>query len=236
MHMTRKYSDGEFQSSKSRDPLKLECEHCRETFFKKKHEIQKYLALMRDGITPRNQLKYCSKECSVIKQRTGCYVECKRCNKPHYRQLSHIVKNNFCSNSCSAQYNNEHRTGGFNRSKVEIWIEDQIKTLFPSIEVEFNSRKIIGLELDLFFPTLKVAIELNGIIHYKPIFGEVKLRGIKMKDERKIKLCSDLGITLHVIDISHQSKFTIESSDVFLGSIKNILKEKMGDIRELNPR
>lgn len=49
------------------------------------------------------------------------------------------------------------------------------------------------------FPSLNLAIEINGIFHRKPIFGEKKLKNVKKRDLEKKKLCKEFGIELHVI-------------------------------------
>ena len=36
-------------------------------------------------------------------------------------------------------------------------------------------KSVINSELDFYFPNLKLAIEINGPLHYKPIYGKDKL-------------------------------------------------------------
>ena len=78
------------------------CDKCGEFGCKPRKDI--YIALQR------NQKKlFCSKACSHIKSETLC--KCETCNKKFYKKNREIERsaNNFCSHTCSAQYNNEKR-------------------------------------------------------------------------------------------------------------------------------
>lgn len=70
----------------------------------------------------------------------------------------------------------------------------------------FNSKTIIGTELDVYFPTLRLAVELNGIFHYNPIYGTDKLIRIQQNDKQKEIRCHELGIEMIVIDTSKCTK------------------------------
>ena len=56
-----------------------------------------------------------------------------------------------------------------------------------------------GLEVDVAIPSLKLAIEWNGAVHFKPIYGTTKLKKIKQKDTEKLKIASNKDINLIVI-------------------------------------
>jgi len=71
-----------------------------------------------------------------------------------------------------------------------------------------NSKEEIGSELDFYFPELKFAIELNGIFHYEPIYGEDKLERIQDNDKQKMLMCYEKGIELAIIDSSHIKNLT----------------------------
>ena len=89
------------------------------------------------------------------------------------------TKNNFCSKSCAAIFNNKNKEYGIRRSKIEVLIEDMIKSDFPNISFSCNNKSIIESELDFYFPELKIAIQINGPTHYKPIYGQEKFVQIK---------------------------------------------------------
>jgi hypothetical protein len=64
-----------------------------------------------------------------------------------------------------------------------------------------------GLEVDIVIPRLKLAIELNGPIHYFPLFGDQKLAKIKAADISKQIEIQAIGYNLLVIDISAYGYF-----------------------------
>ena len=108
-------------------------------------------------------------------------VTCKNCNKIFKKYLKEIKRysNNFCSKSCSAIYNNKHKTTGFRVSKLEIYLQENLK----GYNFDFNNRSIYdGLKLDIYIDKLKLAFEINGIVHYKPIYGKEKFDKIVKKD------------------------------------------------------
>ena len=78
--------------------------------------------------------------------------------------------NFFCSSSCAATYNNKHKKYGIRCSKFEIAVQSLLREEFPELIFDFNQKNAVGSELDIFCPTLKLAFEINGIFHYKPIF------------------------------------------------------------------
>ena len=124
--MIQCFSQLQFNYSKSRDLLPIKCKQCNKIFYKPKNQIQRVLF----GIN-KNRLKYCSKKCQNTSKIKKIIVECKQCNKKFDKQLNQIKKskNNFCSKSCAAIYNNAHKKIGTRRSKLEIWIEKQLINL-----------------------------------------------------------------------------------------------------------
>jgi hypothetical protein len=127
--------------------------------------------------------------------------------------------------SCAATYNNQHKTIGSRRSKLEFWLEEKLKSSYPQLNLIFNEKHMIGSELDIFIPELCLAFELNGIFHYKPIYGEEKLSQIQNNDLAKAKACCNIGINLHVIDTSSQNRFKQSTSDEYLTIIKKAINE-----------
>jgi len=80
--------------------------------------------------------------------------------------------------------------------------------------------------LDIYIPSLNVAIELNGIFHYEPIYGVDKLGKIQDNDISKSKACIDNQIDLCTIDTSGQKYFKPKTSQKYLDIITNIIKER----------
>lgn len=110
----------------------------------------------------------------------------------------------FCSHACEMFWRQQHDPPKqHRRSKLEIYLEATIRQTFPNLTLLCNDRQFLnGLELDFYFPELRFAIELNGIVHYEPIYGPESFEKVHKRDEQKILLCAELGIELAVIDSS----------------------------------
>jgi hypothetical protein len=130
--------------------------------------------------------------------------------------------------SCSGTYNNTHKTHGTRRSKLEVWLEQQLIALYPSLEFHFNRKDAINAELDIYVPSLKLAFELNGLFHYEPIFGATKLAQIQTNDERKYQACIERDIELCLIDVSALKKFKEKRAITFLIVIQDVIQRKFG--------
>lgn len=106
---------------------------------------------------------------------------------------------------------------------MEAWLEQELRIRFPSHVFRCNSR-LFGAEFDFYFPELCLAVEINGVHHYRAIHGASKLRCIQMCDAKKIALCSERGITLHVVDISSVQNFSPALGSPYLKSIVSIIE------------
>lgn len=207
----------------------LECPQCHNMFVRSKHVIQSKFG-------PYNKIKtiYCSHKCACEAKITLQQVQCLQCKTDFYKKQNQVIKftNHFCSHSCSAKYNNTHKTKGNRRSKLEIWLESELKILYPNYIIEFNNKKAINSELDIYIPSLNLAFELNGIFHYEPIYGPDKLNLIQNNDSRKFQACLECNIELVIIDVSNQKYFKISTSQKYLSIIKNIISNKIGAIND----
>lgn len=56
-----------------------------------------------------------------------------------------------------------------------------------------------GFEADIAIPSLQLAIEWNGIVHFKPIWGEEKLQKIQDRDSQKKAIAISKNINLIVV-------------------------------------
>lgn len=210
-------------SFKSRELVPLLCPICQQVFQLSKNQIQSKIF----GIFNKRITLFCSRECKNH-QRTqqGTIIHnCSNCNKIISKKLNQTkkTKNHFCSHSCSASYNNTHKTKGIRRSKLEIYLESQLTTKYPNLNILFNSKEAINSELDIFIPSLKLAFELNGIFHYEPIYGTEKLASIQNNDTRKFQACLEKGIELCIIDTSSQKYFKENTAKKFLEIIISII-------------
>lgn len=166
--------------------------------------------------------RWCAKNC-------GEDVECLHCKKTFRKRASQIKKspNHFCGSSCAASYNNTHKSRGIRRSKLEIWLEQELTALYPNLEIHYARKDTINSELDIYIPSLKLAFELNGIFHYEPIYGEEKLKSIQNNDNRKFQACLEKGIELVILDVSNLEYFKPKAAQKYLDIIIKILDMKI---------
>jgi hypothetical protein len=115
------------------------------------------------------------------------------------------------------------------RSKLEVWIEDELKKEF-SFEIIFNGKEAINSELDIYIPSLNLAFELNGIFHYEPIYGDKKLESVKNNDDRKFQACLENKIEFCTIDVSGSKHFKPERDKKYLDIIKNIITMNINNV------
>lgn len=207
------------------EKLPFECEECGSEFFALAKYIRSHIKLKK------NPCSYCCAECRYKAGLKGEVTPCNQCGKQKY--ISKAEKNKsksgrfFCSKNCAAVYNNCHKTTGCTRSKLEIWLESKISNEFPKLKALYNNKETINSELDIYFPTLKLAIELNGIFHYEPIHGIGKLTSTQNNDHRKFQACLEHNIELVIIDVSTLVYFKPEKAVKYFDIIKNILTNKL---------
>lgn len=207
--MKPKFDINNFENIKNNE-LKFECEICTNEFTSTKKYLRRALGITSHPRKP--SIKYCSRKCQTIGKMTGEYKNCENCEKSVYRSIREIKRNVnnifFCTSSCQGTYWNKNKNFGTNRSKMEIWIEENIKSKYE-LDITFNDRNVLesGYEIDIYLPRLKLGFELNGIFHYEPIFGNDKLKVTQEKDISKINECASKGIELIVIDITDSKKF-----------------------------
>lgn len=169
------YTQEQFKNNKTEDKLPCECYTCKNIFFIKKKQIVAHLRGSKD------KCMYCSKKCVQPYRPVKQTVNCKTCNKDFLKHPNQIkkTKNNFCSKSCAGSYNSTHKLTGTRRSKLEVYLEQQLTSLYQNLLIDFNKKNTINSELDIYIPSLKLAFELNGIFHYEPIHGPDKLNQIQ---------------------------------------------------------
>lgn len=228
------YTKEQFDTAKSSELLPCECHQCGKTFGQSKAYIQSRVSRQNREKKVYGGGCFCSHKCSNDSLITSISVFCGNCGKEFKKSQNQIKKtsNNFCSKSCAATYNNTHKTKGNRRSKLEIYLEKELKSLYPELKIDFNKTDTINSELDIFIPSFKVAFELNGIFHYEPIYGQDKLDKIQNNDTRKIQACIERNIEFCIIDVSQQKYFKTETSKKFLNIIVDIIKKKFELVTE----
>jgi len=188
--------------------MELTCDRCGNKFFRTIKQIKNNLS--------RGRKNYCSLSCNSKKYAVRMvHTQCTECNNQFTKEASQInkTKHHFCSRSCAATWKNRHKTSGFRRSQLEVYLISKFQKEYPHICVHPNDRELIGLELDLFLPDYKIAIEINGICHYKPIYGDEKFKKTLKNDETKRLKCQDIGVILVVIP-NLWRKFTPEVGEM----------------------
>lgn len=146
--------------------------------------------------------------------------ECSLCKTKIFRTETDVKNSKsqtfFCKKSCKTKYANQYQITHKPKSRAETILCNLIKEYFPNLLVQENARNILPskLEIDIFIPSLKLAIELNGPIHYIPMYGQEKLDKVKYKDFLKQSEINQLGLNLIVIDISHLN--SRQSTDSFI--------------------
>lgn len=218
MYMKLLIDEKDFASTNWDDKIPLKCEWCNNTFFKKKHHVQ---TILKSGL---NKGRYCSLGCKGLARRKRTDGHCKNCGKSiMVKPYQSRNKYQFCSRSCKAKYWNVNKTWGSNRSKLEKWIEVQLSGKYPNLEIHYNRTDTINAELDIYIPSLKLAVELNGIFHYEPIYGQCKLKDTQNADNYKFQKCFEKGIGLCIIDTHNSRYLKNERDQKFLDIITNII-------------
>ena len=201
-------------------PIVVNCDKCNKSLSRYPSEINK------------TGKYWCSYECRYPDNKRKI-VNCLKCNKEFSKLNAECIKfpNHFCSRSCSASYNNTHKSYGTRRSKLEQYLEEQIRLNYADLELVCNQKSVIESELDFYFPELRFAIELNGITHYEPIYGEDKFDKIKNNDKRKIIACYEKDIELAIVDSSACSYLNESAKNKY----KNLVFELLEKVKNRKP-
>lgn len=217
-----KFNIEQYNKSNPLDLIECECFNCKNIFLKEKRHISYSLTKSK-----WNEGRYCSLDCFYKSRDTSVDIKCAECGIDIKRRKKEIKSlNSFCSRSCSASYNNRNKKTGTRRSKLEAWIEEELKKIYD-FEIVFNGKDAINSELDIYIPNLNLAFELNGIFHYEPIYGQDKLERVKNNDNRKFQACLENKIELCILDVSGSKHFKPERDKKYLEIIKNLIDNKM---------
>jgi len=174
---------------------------------------KKYNCLFCNKILQKHT-KYCSKQCCTKYYNSINKTEiiCANCSKKSLKYISKTLRKSnlkFCNRSCQASYANrtwnKSSRFGINKSRAEKILVNIIKNDFPSLHIIENDRNTLpnSLEFDIYIPSKKIAIELNGPVHYFPIYGQEKLKRCQNNDLLKQLEIQQKNINLLIINISH---------------------------------
>ena len=221
------FTKQELEKTKSKEKLPCVCYYCNSTFYTLKHNIVKVL----NHTNTNNCVKYCSRKCGFESRKTGVKINCSYCNRLVYVLNNTFKKSSnkrfFCNHSCAAHHQNSNKIKGVRVSKFEIFVQNLLRSTYPNFKFHFNENNIINSELDIYVPHLKLAFEINGIFHYKPIFGENKLFKIQQSDLKKSISCQEKNIHLYVINVSHYKQTTKIALNEVGNSILSIISNHL---------
>lgn len=108
----------------------------------------------------------------------------------------------------------------------EAWVNETllfqlVSRIFPDLEVLRHHRPdwLDGLELDIYVPSMDLALEYQGQQHFHPIDawgGEDALKELQKRDERKLQICDSKGIDL--IAIHYKEPLTLNHIRTRIGN------------------
>ena len=160
----------------------------------------------------KNQRQEINKPSNHIELKRGSITNCPECRKEFIIKENKSTKHGkrYCSKSCRMRYFNinHHVHSKVNTSYPENYLFSLLQKEFPTLEILKNDRSFLdcGLEIDIFIPSSKLAIEINGPVHYRPIFGEECLIKVKQKDQLKAIELQNRRIRLITLDVSQLTK------------------------------
>lgn len=156
--------------------------------------------------------KYCSKKCASVHREqlkpkvNSVEISCQYCNNQFHMNKSLYDRRprKYCSKICGIR---DNKSGQI--SKIEKYFVTQLRLKYPELNIIENDRTVFdGLEIDIWIPSLRLAIECNGPCHYKPIFGDKGLVKTQQNDKKKELLSIKADIRLFIIDVSNQYCYT----------------------------
>lgn len=109
-------------------------------------------------------------------------------------------------------------------SKLEKYILD--KLLADGYRVNFHQEQSLlttKLQIDLFLPTMNVAIEIDGPSHFLPVWGEDILKKNQAYDQKKEGLILGKGLVL--IRIKQLNDFSKTRAEILYSKLLPILKQ-----------
>lgn len=234
-HITKffKITQGVFDTLKGSDLVLLTCSICSTEYQKTKKNV------LQHNKRQANANLFCSSKCLGVFKTTKNTVNtmCITCKEKITKKKNQFEKssNHFCSRSCSTIFNNKNKSYGTRRSKLEEYLEKCLKETFPNLTIVYSGKEVIGSELDIYIPSLKLAFEIQGIFHYEPIFGQEKLDQIQKNDLLKVMKCREKDIELISINCSKQKNVTTETNQPFLKLIISIIDNSLSGIGVSNP-
>lgn len=139
--------------------------------------------------------------------------------KQNWDKLSPDTKNNMQKAATDAV-----RVSSKIGSKLEKFILE--KLLKSGYSVEFHKEQTLvntKLQIDLFLPTLNIAIEIDGPSHFAPVWGEESLKRNKNYDNKKQGLI--IGKGWHLIRIKQTKDFSKTRASLVYENLQTTIKK-----------
>jgi len=138
----------------------------------------------------------------------------------NFLQIPNGHLNGFGCPQCGSKYISEDKLFQFLKANLKTEVILQYKPLW------------LGLQsLDIFLPKYNLAVEYQGIQHFKPIRkfgGKLKYEKVKILDKRKFDLCKTNNCKLYYFNY-----FQKEIPDVYLDKVYNNEQELLKEIKTI---
>lgn len=150
--------------------------------------------------------------------------------KNNWENLDNNTKLNILQSA-----NNAVRQASKTGSKLEKFIHKQL--LSDGYKVEFHKEQILvntKLQIDIFLPTISLAIEIDGPSHFEAVWGQDALQKNKKYDSKKEGLIIGKGWSL--IRIIQTKDYSNTRSLLVYDKLKQILNQYVIDKAILGPQ
>jgi len=139
--------------------------------------------------------------------------------KENWNNLSDDIKENMLHEA-----NKAVRQASKNGSKLETFLLNRL--LADGYRVEFHKEQSLlntKLQIDLFLPTLNIAIEVDGPSHFEPVWGADTLKRNQNYDNKKTGLI--LGKGLSLIRIKQSKDFSKARATVIYNELLKSIQQ-----------
>lgn len=147
--------------------------------------------------------------------------------RDNWNKLSETMKENILHEANSA-VRKASKTG----SKLEHHLFNSL--ISDGYRVDFHKEQSLlntKLQIDLFLPTLNIAIEVDGLSHFEPVWGEDTLKRNKKYDNKKSGLILGKGLVL--IRVIQKKDYSKSRANVIYQELKEHIeniKNKFPDV------
>lgn len=139
--------------------------------------------------------------------------------RQNWEKLSEDVKENIL-HEANLAVRQASKTG----SKLESYLLNRL--ISDGYKVDFHKEQSLlntKLQIDLFLPKLNVAIEVDGLSHFEPVWGDDALKRNKKYDNKKTGLILGKGLVL--IRVIQKKDFSKSRASVIYEELKTVLTD-----------